>query len=208
MTATRHYGPMSDPRPARRYLPAWTARIGWRMALTSLVAGGIIHIVATLVIPKFAAENAYQRLAADLPFNRMRVLPPTTAERQPLSFVGPDVRLAVCRYSVAEGPVTITATLPDRGWSLSAYSTRGDSFYAVPAQDMRILDVTLTLAPKPEKFLGLFSLGRTFENNLTQIQAPTPEGLIVIRAPLRGRVYQSDVESMLRKARCQIGTAS
>lgn len=189
-------------------IPKWISRVGLQTTAVALVCGGIIHIAATLVMPQMATATAFQRLAASLPQNRMRVLPPTTADAQVLPFLEADVRLAICRYNVADAPVLVTATLPEKGWSIGLYTPQGDNFYAFPAQDMRRTDISFTLAPASDKFLGLFNLSRLNENTASHISVPTTEGLIVVRAPLRGRVYQSDTEINLQRAKCVIQPGS
>ena len=183
-------------------VPSWMRRLSWQTFVLALVSGGIIHISATLIMPRLAAASAFHRLAAGLPVNRMRVLPPATAEAQPLPFVGPDVRLAVCRFDVSDSLVTVTALLPDKGWTLGLYSAHGDNFYVVPAQDFRRSEVTFTLAPQTDRFLGFINLGRVADTSASQISVPEPQGLIVLRAPIRGRAYQAETEAILQRAQC------
>ena len=183
-------------------LPGWVHRLSWQTAVVAAVSGGIIHICATLAMPRFAAASGVQRLSANLPVNRMQVLPPATAERQHLPYHGPDVRLAVCRYDVADGPVTVSAVLPDKGWSLAIYSMQGDNFYIVPAQDYRRSEVSFQLIPQSERFLGVFNLTRGVETSASQITVPEPRGLIVVRGPMRGRTYHSETEAYLQRAFC------
>lgn len=183
-------------------IPAWMRRLSWQTVLLAVVSGGIIHICATLIMPELATANGVSRMSAALPTNRMRVLPPANAEAQLLPFVGTDVRMAVCRFDVSDGPVGISAVLPDKGWTLGLYSLRGDNFYVVPAQDLRQTEVTFQLMPQTERFLGIFNIGRHAETSASQITVPQAQGLVVIRAPLRGRAYQSDTEAYLQRARC------
>ena len=183
-------------------MPAWTRKLSWQVVAVSAVMAGIIHIASTLIVPKLATPSAYHRLSAALPVNSMRVLPPATATTQVLPFVGPDVRLAVCRYDVSEGPVQISAVLPESGWTLGLYTPDGDNFYAITAQELRRTDVRFTLAPPAERFLGLFNWGRTADTTTTQITVPQTTGVVVLRAPLRGRAYQYETESMLALAQC------
>jgi uncharacterized membrane protein len=181
----------------------WLRRVSWQTLLVALVAGGIIHISATLIIPQFAKASAFQRLTAGLQPNRMRILPPATADSQPLPFIGPDERLAVCHYNVTAGPVEVAVVLPDRGWTLAIYAANGDNLYLIPAQDMRRLELTLTLVPQAERFLGFFSLGRQADVTPSQVSVPGNEGLIVVRAPIRGRAYAAETESALARADCR-----
>lgn len=184
-------------------LPRFLRRIPWLTLLLALVAGAVIHIVATLIIPKLATGTAWYRIAASLPANRMLVLPQATPTSQILPFVGPDVRMAVCRFDVGNGPVSITATLPDRGWTLGLYTPAGDNFYAIPAQDFRRTEVRFTLTPPEEKFLGVFDWGRRpVDTTGSTIAVPATQGLVMLRAPMRGRAYTSEIEAVLARAQC------
>lgn len=179
-----------------------TNRLSGVTALTALVAGGVIHIVATLIMPQLATASGVQRLVEQLPSNRMRVLPAATAKSQPLPFMAPDTRLAVCRYDVSDGPVRISAVLPDKGWTVSLYSLQGDNFYVLPAQDFRRLDVAFQLVPQTERYFWFFNLGRTMEASAGQVAVPFHQGLVVVRAPLRGRSFQGETEAALTRAQC------
>ena len=183
-------------------IPGWVRRLSWQALAVSLVSGGIVHIAATLVVPHFATASAFHRIAEALPVNRMRVLPAATPESQPLPFVGPDERMAVCRFDVRNGPVMVSAVLPDRGWTLGLYTPAGDNFYVVPAQEFRRAEISLTLQAPPERFLGIFNFGRSAESNLSALPVPESEGLVVLRAPLRGRAYQAETEALLQLAKC------
>lgn len=183
-------------------LPAWMKRVSWQAILVSVVTGGIVHITATLMMPQFATASGVARLADQLPANKMRVLPPAAAASQQLPFVGPDVRMAVCRYDVTDGPIKVSAVLPDKGWTVSLYTLQGDNFYVMPAQDFRRLEVSFQLIPQTERYLWIFNIGRSIETNASQVAVPHTSGLIVVRAPLRGRAFQSETEALLSRAQC------
>lgn len=186
----------------------WFEGFRWYIALVGLVTGAIIHIVATLILPQFAKASAFQRLSQSLPINRMRLLPPVDAANQPLPYLGPDLRLAVCRYDVGDGPVAVTMALPDTGWTLGLYTKQGDNFYVLPAQEHRSDDITLTLVPPGERSFSLLTLGgRTPAASISQIEVPHLEGFIVIRAPLRGRAFAADIEQTLKRANCYVKRA-
>lgn len=185
-------------------IPNWIKRLAGLPLLVALVAGGVIHISSTLMMPYLATASGVQRLSDQLPANRMRVLSSTAATNQVLPFVGPDVRMAVCRYDVTDGPIKVSAVLPDKGWTVSLYSLQGDNFYVMPAQDFRRLEVSFQLIPQTERYLWIFSLGRSIETNASQVAVPHPQGLIVIQAPLKGRAFQSETEALLSRAQCAL----
>ena len=178
-------------------------RMRWQVLLLALVCGGIIHIAATFLVPQLATGGAIQKLAMDFPVNSMQVLPVASAERQLLPFISPDMRYAVCRFDVSNGPVAVSAVLPDLGWSLGLYSAVGDNFYAVPAQSGRRIDVNITLVQPPADGGGGFlGFGRPAPSNSSEIAVPRAQGLIIIRAPLKGEAYANEVEAQLGRAKC------
>jgi uncharacterized membrane protein len=183
-------------------MPDWLRRIRWQLLAIALVFGGIVHILATLVVPRLTMASAWHRLAPKLPVNRMVVQPLATPGTQPLPFIGPDTRFAFCRYDLSQGPMVLTATLPEKGWSIGLYSTDGDNFFSITAQEQRRTDVRLTLTPPAERLLGIFNWGRSVDATLSDVVVPRVEGLVVIRAPIRGRAYQSETEAVLGSARC------
>jgi uncharacterized membrane protein len=185
-------------------LPGWLKTVRWQVVAVALVCGGIVHIAATLLVPHLATGNAVQRLFADLPANRMRVLPATRPDSQSLPFMSPDARYAVCRFDIGGGPIVVSALLPDKGWSFALYTPDGDNFYAVPAPDARRAEISFVLVPPVERpTLGFLHLGRVAaDTRASEIAVPQREGLLVVRASLRGQSYTNEVETQLARASC------
>lgn len=178
--------------------------VNLRIVLLALVSGGLIHIVVTLMMPRFATANGVQRLSNDLPTNKLVLLPAGAAATQNVPFVSSSQRLAVCRYDVSEGPVEVTAVLPDRGWSLGLYTLEGDNFHVLTSQGGRqAQQVTFRLVAAAERSFGVFQLARApVDRNASQVTVPQPRGLLVIRAPLMGRAYAGETEALLARASC------
>jgi uncharacterized membrane protein len=181
---------------------SWRESLSWQTVAVALVCGGIVHIAATLSVPQLATGGAVKRLLADLPVNKMRLVAPISAQHQPLPFMNPDTRLAVCRFDVGSGPVAISALLPERGWSLGLYTLDGDNFYAVPAQDLRRAELRFVLVLPKEQPSSFLDFGRAPLAKASEITVPQREGLVVVRAPLRGQAYASEVEAQLARAAC------
>ncbi|MFM9938034.1 MAG: hypothetical protein ACKVP7_00895 [Hyphomicrobiaceae bacterium] len=180
----------------------WMRRLSWQALAVAFVAGGIVHIVATLVIPQFARASAFQRISAGLPFNVLRVLPPASPELTVLPFLAADERIAVCRFNVASGPVDIAAVLPDKGWTLGLYTASGDNFYVVPAQDLRRFELVLTLVPAQDRYFGFLNMGRQADTSASQISVPSNEGFMIVRGTVRSRSHAAETEYALHQARC------
>lgn len=184
---------------------SWLPRLSLHVLLVALITGGIVHIASTLAIPYMGSATAFDRVRAGLPLNTMRVLAPATPGNELLPFNDPAHQLAVCAFDLEEGLLTVTASLPDPGWSLAIYTPHGDNFYAVAAAGLRQPDVTLVLEPTRATLLNLFGIGTAPNFDASRIQAPESRGLVVVRAPRHGQAFEERTTAMLARARCASG---
>ncbi len=174
----------------------------WPVVLAALIAAGIVHILTVFALPSFYRTDAYSRLARTLPVNTFVILPSARPRAQVIPFQLPDARYAICRFDLGQGPLVVRATLTEPGWTLSAYTTAGETFYALPASEQRRLNLTLLVLPAGERFIGAAASARTLDTDVSQVTAPGRTGLIVIQAPIKGRSYLSETEAALAKAVC------
>jgi uncharacterized membrane protein len=200
--------PMNATERARSGALPWPLRflrlmgaVGWRTVAGALMLGGILHIGMTLAAPTLTHASAFLKLREVLAANRMVVLPPAGPGKRPLPFMAPDALFAICRYDLTVGPLAVIATLPDIGWSLSLHTPNADNYYAMPGQQSRRIDASLVLVPATDRgdFVGGTHRATPLES---QVESPTLEGLVVIRAPLRGLAWQASAEAALAKASC------
>ncbi len=176
----------------------------WQLILAAPVAAGILHICATLGAPYLTADSAYARLAPALPVNKMQVLGEITPGSEPLPFLSPDARYALCRFDTSAGPVTVTATLPpDPGWMLAVMSPQGDNLYASASTPGRTTPIALALVPSEDHFLGVTPEARGITRDADPpVALAAKHGIVVVRAPDRGISYRRDTEASLSLARC------
>lgn len=188
----------SDPtvERLRRY-----PRLRLRTLLLALIAAGIVHIVTTLSWPHWTAGNAVRRVAAALPADVMKVLPPTTAKAQLVSFQGPDIRYAACRFNVSEAAYAVRASLPEAGWTFSVHNSVGDSVYVVTGQDQRRTDIAVLVLPPGDRFVGVLPEAR-LAAGFAQVSMTSAEGIVLIRAPDKGIAYHAEIDAELAKATC------
>ncbi len=179
------------------------ASIDMRLVATTLVSIGILHICATLASPHLVEKTAYSRLKATLPINKMKILPPIKPDAQPLPFLSADVRYAMCLFSAKAGPITITAELPDRGWTLSIHTPQGDNIYTATGNTARSSQITLQIVASMSSFSGLTpqSLGLTLSEDPVQT-VEAKKGIAILRAPDRGEAYSRNTILAMRKAKC------
>jgi uncharacterized membrane protein len=179
-------------------------KANWQLIIAAPIAAGILHICATLAAPYITAASAYSRLAPALPLNKFEVLPALGPGAEPLPFLSPSARYAMCRYDATHGPVTVAATLPaEPGWMLAVISPQGDNIYAAASTGDRDTPVTIVLVPSAEHFLGVTPEARGIARDEQPPAAiATTHGIVVVRGPDMGRSYRPLVEARLKQATC------
>ena len=173
-----------------------------RVVLMAAIAAAIVHICATFAIAHLSATPAYERLAPRLPLNVLVLLPPPTPNAQLLPYQAPDMHYAMCRFDASQSPVVVKASLPERGWTFALYSPESDNFYVVPGQDQRRTEVNAVLVPQGDSWMANWTAASLADRSLTEIQTPSPRGLLVIQAPVKGQAYRREIEVELARASC------
>jgi len=175
--------------------------INWRIITAALFGIGILHIIATLAAPSLAIATAFNRLEGVLPSNRMIVLPQIAPGTQPLPFLSPALRYAMCRFDTKVGPVDLTVELSESGSILTIYSVEGEAIYTAAQSDVPLHRVRIV--PADGRFLGLTPEARGLQS--TEIPSATltaDRGIAVFAIPDRGVSYQAMVERQLSDATC------
>lgn len=180
--------------------------LGWlQLVLAVPIAIAIAHIIATFRAEGDQRNSAFSRLSRTLKPNVMTVLDPVAPGRQPLPFLGPDARYAMCLFSTDTGPVRVSAALPEVGWTLGVYKKDGTSAYFAAAAPGRETAITLTVVPDDDRFLGMTpqALGQSIDVT-PQLSVGAREGIVVLRAPDSGLTSRETTQRFLSRAACSV----
>jgi hypothetical protein len=79
------------------------------LAFGGLLLGGIIHIAVVFMVPYYANRDAWAQMDTFGADDEFHVLPLPEAGAEPLTSLDPRMLHAVCRFSLSNGPVRITA---------------------------------------------------------------------------------------------------
>lgn len=198
--ARDQFGKLSLKPPSWPKQAAASRWIDRRTALAALLLGGIVHICFTFWASIFTGGHAYRQLIEQLPANTMTVLPQQAPSRQILPELPPDMLYAICRFDLHQGAVAVRATVLGPGWALSVHTPQGSNIYVLTGQPDRTTDVSFVLVPSAHD--AVHALPRREGAADTQIVTPTPEGVVVLRAPVRGLAWTAETEALLQRARC------
>lgn len=96
-----------------------------------ILLGGIIHIAIVLLVPYYAERDAWAKMGSFGRDGVFHTLPIPDAGAEPIAFLDPRMVQAVCRFTLANGPVRILADLPDEFWSVAVFDRRGRNVYSL-----------------------------------------------------------------------------
>ncbi len=96
-----------------------------------LLLGGVIHIAVVFMVPLYATHDAWARIAQFGRDGQFHIIPMGSSGPESLPALDPHMLHAVCRFSLAKGPVRIRATLPDDFWSVAVFDRRGRNVYSL-----------------------------------------------------------------------------
>ncbi len=147
----------------------WTAAI--------LVCGWLGQYPLAMLVPNLIMERLYSKGVEEVGYNQIAVgSRPDEASRYVVR-PSPDLLYALCVYNLEQGPVKVSASVPERYWSMQFYQMNTDNFAGITNQrdeQFRVgtqVEVTL-ISPDadPEQYSG------------EVIQSPTARGVMLLRA--------------------------
>ena len=100
-------------------------------ALGGLLVGGIIHVAVVFLVPALAGKDAWAAMARFGADGQFHTIPMSEAGAEAIPDLDPRMMEAVCRFTLANGPVRITADLPDEFWSVAVFDRRGRNVYSL-----------------------------------------------------------------------------
>ncbi len=170
--------------------------------LLTLVLAGLLHILAILALPHLSSQTAWQRLSKAGEPNTMVRLAPGKDGKQVLPMMAPDIRYAVCRFDLKDGPVRLITPTENDLWVVALYTPSGENFYAVTAEDLVRPLFNLIIATENQTVIEEGVDAPVEADQVAVVRSPTFQGLAVIRAPLKGQSEAASAEKALANAYC------
>lgn len=170
--------------------------------LAGALLGGVVHLVAVLMLPQTATLDAYSRLAPIAPINTVAPVPQPSPQSEVMPFMDPALATAVCRYDLSEGPLKLTAPISAAYTSVSFYTRRGVAYYAINdrAAGRRVIELDLMTTAQRSQLPEEEDV--TAADRLI-VESPTSTGLIVLHALAPENGLMAVAQSALERAKCE-----
>ena len=177
----------------------WT----WFHYVLMVLIAGIIHIVAVFFVPQFVSRKAWDRLSALGPANQLMVLPTASPVHQSLPYMAPNIRYAICRYDLADGPVRLKTGIMDDLSMIAFYTPSGANFYTITGADIKRDNIEVFISDQSAPVIAEDPDAVDDQDNSVVVTVPQVKGIVVIRTPLAGHSRASEAEKLLSQASCQ-----
>ena len=186
-----------------RALLRWIGRLRPSLLglVAALLAGLLVHIGTVLSLTHIGAAPGYLALSKLSSTNQMTVLEPVSAGHQPLPFMAPSERYAICRFDLRKGPVAINVKLGGDDWMVAVYSPNGDNVYAISGADLARHDVEIVLASRDDGLGAALPIARD-GNVTTSVSLASRTGIAVVSAPVARAANGPVAEQLLGQATC------
>ena len=161
-----------------------------------LLIGWLGHYPLAMLVPRLVMETLYQKVGEFSGYNRLNVSQRPDETSRAVVRPSPDLLYASCVYNLEQGPIVISAPVPERYWSMQFYQMNTNNFAGISNQrEQRYragsqVEVTL-VGPdaNPAEYSG------------EVIQSPTTRGVMLLRASGIGDASQA--QTALENSRCE-----
>jgi uncharacterized membrane protein len=171
--------------------------------LAGALLGGIVHLVAVLILPNTATQDAYSRLSPIAPVNTVAAIPQPSPQNEVMPFMDPAVATAVCRYDLSPGPIKLRVPVSSAYTSVSFYTRRGVAYYAINdrAAGRRLIELQLMTSAQRSELPEDEDV--TAADRLI-VESPSSTGLILLKALAPEPGLMPAARVALTTATCQV----
>jgi len=165
-----------------------------------LVGAAFIHIVIILALPMWTGKDAWTRVTALGSTNRFYSLanePNTTG----LYNENPNLRSAVCRFDISDGPVRIIASGDVPVWTVSTYDASSNETYSMNDRSAIGTGVNIALVTPAQMLQLRRFMPRSLERAVL-VELSKPEGYVALRAVAPTPSQEPAARAFLTSAAC------
>lgn len=171
-------------------------------ALLALVLAGIVHILVVLLIPSYAEQDAWAKLARNGGSWEFSIVArPGLDKASELPLADPAFGVAACRFDLSESPLVVEAAGDLPFWSVALFDRRGRNFYSF--NDRTAIGRQLfMIVVNPIQMAQLRKNPPEEAERAVLIESDLKEGFILIRALKDNAARGPAVRRFLSDAKC------
>lgn len=174
--------------------------------LVAIVLSVITHFAYALFVPSRQFDAALSAALKDARANSFVILDPAQ-QTSLLSYATRDDVVGLCKYDVRQGPVVVSANVPEAFWTFAVYTNHGRQVYALNDTQADSNAFTVELSAAKSVLAQITSPGDDAETGIGadagwRVAVTEPLGIAVLWIPLADGVFRADAEAAIRDSRC------
>lgn len=169
--------------------------------LTGLVGAAVLHILIVLLVPFFAVNDAWSRLAAQAGPEQFISVDTMLGSDGETPAVDPFTRTVACRFIIGTTPVHIRAEGQIPFWSLGVFDRQSSELFSINDRNAASGAVDVALAT-PAQMIGLRESIPERLASAVLVEMPVREGYVVLRTVIPDASHESAAAAFLASAAC------
>lgn len=175
--------------------------------ITASILGLACHVAYLLFVPSRNFSAAIDTaLGAD--HDDGFVLLDATAQLKLVPFASSEHVVGICKFSVADGPIKVTATMPQSFWSFAVYTIRGRQVYAINDTQADTKTFSVELSQDEGLLSQIIGTGEDTNDVLSdnigwRIAITENQGLAILWLAVADPLLRKEAEAVVRQSRCE-----
>ena len=168
----------------------------------AFVLAGIVHILIILLIPNYAAKDAWTKLDEVAGPWKFSIVAQPGGRNETLPLVDPAFGTAACRYDLSEAPLLVTAEGHLPFWSIAIFDRQGRNIYSF--NDRTAIGRQLSLlVVNPVQLAQIRKNPPPESDKAVMVETSISQGFVLIRALQEDRSWTPTVQQFLSNAKCE-----
>lgn len=175
-------------------------RLTYLAAVTLLVAG-IVHILIVMLIPSYAAKDAWAKLGSADNFWKFAPVSSAGQKDTTLPLLDPAFSVSACRFDLNEAPLKVQANGNLAFWSVAIFDRLGRNIYSF--NDRTAIEGQLSLLVVNAVQMARLRKDQSDElKESVLVEAGQGEGFVLIRALRPDSSWAPLIDAYLKDAAC------
>jgi uncharacterized membrane protein len=174
--------------------------------ITATILALIAHVSYVLFVPSRSFSSAIDVALGAAQSNTFAVLD-SSAQVKLVPFATAEHIVGVCKFNVEDGPVKVTAQLPEGFWSFAVYTIQGEQVYAINDTQADTNNFTVELSRDQGLIAQIFGSGDdavdvTGDDIGWRIAVKEDQGLAVLWMAVADPLLRKDAEDVIKQSKC------
>lgn len=174
----------------------------WAPWLLAALAGAVlVHVAVLHAVPRMIMSAVLRGVGAQFGVNTAAFPPRADASARTIVRPSPDLLYSLCAFDVSDGPVRVSATVPeDTYWSVALFSANTDNFFAL--NDRQVASGAGADGRQVELVLAPAGSAVDVPPGATLVETPTAQGLVLTRTLITDESRLAALDTARRAFRC------